>query len=82
MPGTAVIQVKFKGVKMENAYSKKYYFYWYNLFGAPASGKRYAEIADHSKVIEEVEITEAEYHDMNLGQLAAKYPCSKIPDLT
>lgn len=60
----------------------KYYFYWYNLFGAPCSGKRQGDMPNSPNVIEQCEITEAEYLDMNLGQLAAKYPCSHVPDLT
>jgi hypothetical protein len=60
----------------------KYYFYWYNQFGAPCSGRRNDDMPKHSNVIEEFGITEDEFFNTTLAQLAVKYPCSQIPDLT
>jgi hypothetical protein len=60
----------------------KYYFYWYNQFGAPCSAKRINEMPKHPNVIEEYEITKVEFNGSTLSTLAAKYPCTQIPDLT
>lgn len=59
----------------------KYFFYWYNQFGAPCSGRRNENMPKHPNEIESYEITEAEFFDMTLAQLAAKYICSQISDL-
>jgi hypothetical protein len=60
----------------------KYYFYWYNQFGAPCSGKRDSDTPKSPGTFEEYEITEDEFFMMSMQRCAAKYPCSKIPDLT